>query len=597
VQAGDVLDAVGLVSEQPDGVVLAHALLADALIELVDERTRRTIHARLAGVCGDVDAVRHLLAAGEHDAAAELAVRAAATAPAAPAAHLLAMAVEARGHAADVRLRLDAAAALLAVNQPATADSIAAGVDDTAPLVDRAEAGLYRAQAAWLEGDERAAERHCDDALALVRGSGAAIETRLLVERVNQGVRLRLGDPSVIDDALDAWMAADRAGVDRSRARSLVGLALSHNGRPGWAEHFEAAAEIAREDGDVEQELSAMYWLVSAYGFYGPLRTAIDLGPGLIEATERHGLRRLHQHFVGAYLVQTLGTGDGGDEQVELARRLLRDDPLFRNRAQVDLVLAIALVDRGDPRGAADVLAAGRRYIRNDEDRSMLCVGQAELAWSNGDRAALSAALAELATCSRGFFGMNAFAESAAIHTLLHDDGPMEIPTFQTSLMPVVDVVHVERRGFESWRDGDARAAISTFADAAETWARRSFLRCAARCWLTAGELAGRAGDEHTARRHLSSAADLAARAGLSPILAMTQRAHDALERRRHRARLSRREVEVLELVAAGRTATQIAGDLGVGESTVVTHINSARLKLGARTRMQAASMIAGGVR
>ncbi len=69
------------------------------------------------------------------------------------------------------------------------------------------------------------------------------------------------------------------------------------------------------------------------------------------------------------------------------------------------------------------------------------------------------------------------------------------------------------------------------------------------------------------------------------------------LERSRHRLQLSRREVEVLELVAAGRTATQIAGELGVGESTVVTHINSARLKLGARTRRQAASMIAGGPR
>ena len=53
----------------------------------------------------------------------------------------------------------------------------------------------------------------------------------------------------------------------------------------------------------------------------------------------------------------------------------------------------------------------------------------------------------------------------------------------------------------------------------------------------------------------------------------------------------------MLELVAAGRTAPQIAVTLGVGESTVVSHINSARTKLGARTRMQAASMIAGRVR
>ena len=595
--AGDALDAVGLVREQPDGVVLAHALLADAITELIDDPTRRAIHCRLARVCDDMDAARHLLAAGEHAAAAEHAEHAASTAPPAAAAQLLAMAVEASGDAATVRLRLDAAAALIAVNQPTTADSIAAGVDETASAADRAEAGLYRSQAAWLMRDEREAERHCQDAIALVRQSGTPIETRLLVERVNQGVRIRLGDPSVIDDALDAWAAADHAGVDRSRARSLVGLALSHTGRPGWAEHFEAAAELARHDGDVEQELSAMYWLISAYGFYGPLRAAIDLGPELIWATARHDLPRLHQHFVGAYLVQVLGTGQGGGEQVELARRFLHDDPLFRNRAQVDLALAIALIDRGDTAGAADVLAAGRRFMRNDEERSMLCVGQAELAWSTSDQRALSVALDELSTCSRGFFGMNAFAESAAIHTLVHADSPMEIPSFQTSLMPVIDVVHVERRGFESWCDGDAGAAISAFADAAATWADRSFVRNAARCWLTAGELAGRAGDGKLARQHLSSATDLAGRWDLAPILTGAQRVLGELERSRHRLRLSRREVEVLELVAAGRTATQIAGELGVGESTVVTHINSARLKLGARTRRQAASMIAGGPR
>ena len=58
------------------------------------------------------------------------------------------------------------------------------------------------------------------------------------------------------------------------------------------------------------------------------------------------------------------------------------------------------------------------------------------------------------------------------------------------------------------------------------------------------------------------------------------------------RALLTRREVEVLELVAAGRTTARSPRRSEVGESTVVTHVNSARLKLGAQTRMQAASMV-----
>ena len=107
----------------------------------------------------------------------------------------------------------------------------------------------------------------------------------------------------------------------------------------------------------------------------------------MIEETERHGLRRLHHHFLGAYLVQIFGTGTATDEHVVLARRLLAEDPLFRNRAQVDLALAIGLVDRGDPAAAEQVLAVGRRFARNDEERSVLCVGRAELAWACGDRA------------------------------------------------------------------------------------------------------------------------------------------------------------------------------------------------------------------
>jgi DNA-binding CsgD family transcriptional regulator len=170
----------------------------------------------------------------------------------------------------------------------------------------------------------------------------------------------------------------------------------------------------------------------------------------------------------------------------------------------------------------------------------------------------------------------------------------MEIPVFQTSLMPIVDVVGSERAGFESWRAGDGEAAVTAFAEAASTWAQRSFPRFSARCALAAGELARRHGDTDAAHRHLCTAADVATRFQMAPTLAMTRAALGALERDHHRARLSPREVEVLELVAAGRTASQIAGALGVGESTVVTHVNSARTKLGARTRMQAATMITG---
>ncbi|HTX01836.1 MAG TPA: response regulator transcription factor [Acidimicrobiales bacterium] len=52
---------------------------------------------------------------------------------------------------------------------------------------------------------------------------------------------------------------------------------------------------------------------------------------------------------------------------------------------------------------------------------------------------------------------------------------------------------------------------------------------------------------------------------------------------------LSSREREVLELVAGGQSNRQIAGELGIGEQTVKTHVSSILAKLGLQDRLQAA--------
>ncbi len=55
-----------------------------------------------------------------------------------------------------------------------------------------------------------------------------------------------------------------------------------------------------------------------------------------------------------------------------------------------------------------------------------------------------------------------------------------------------------------------------------------------------------------------------------------------------YRAGLTRREYEVLRLVAAGNTNPEIAEELGLARNTVKTYLQSAMGKLGARNRVEA---------
>ena len=55
---------------------------------------------------------------------------------------------------------------------------------------------------------------------------------------------------------------------------------------------------------------------------------------------------------------------------------------------------------------------------------------------------------------------------------------------------------------------------------------------------------------------------------------------------------LSTRERDVLTLASEGLTSGEIAARLGLGRSTVETHVRSAMKKLGARTRAQAVFLV-----
>lgn len=119
-----------------------------------------------------------------------------------------------------------------------------------------------------------------------------------------------------------------------------------------------------------------------------------------------------------------------------------------------------------------------------------------------------------------------------------------------------------------------------------------------------------RLGQAEEAQASLSSASNVLRRCAepgiLTDLMAATERAAaensplpaPSRERRGQRPDgLTSREVEVFELLAAGRTNNEIAADLVVSVHTVERHLQNAYRKIGARNRGQAAAYIARAAR
>lgn len=580
----------GMITTTADGTIwFAHDLFRTAIEDALSPGRLRELRRDLVPELPPAEAAHHLFLLGEREAAARCARAAAADADPTARADLLALAADAWGAESSPRLILDAAAAAIDAHRPADARRLAAGLlaDGADPEI-RAEAGLHLARAAWLDGDPVGAAGAIADALLSVAGSGTEIEAQLVVEQAFVAVRHRVGDPSIVPLADAAVELATTAGVARARALNTAGLARSHTGAPGWDARFAAAYEAATAEGDPEEQLGAKYWLVSALGFYGPMPEAVAIGAEMVATTADLRARRWHHHFLGAHIVHLSARGEIPDAVVDKAVQLLRESPRFRNRAQVELALASALLDRGELDRCDDLIAAGTLAARGDEDIALLACARCELALARRDVAAMRAALDTIVESRAAFFGLNAVAESAAIHLAYGAPGQLAPPATVTTLTPVLDAVALERQAHEHQLAGELDAAVRTCGLAASVWEGRGLFRFARRARLGRAEIAAASGDLVRARRLLDETeADL-----LDVTTRRRAQLSGEIEVRRARQTLTAREREVLDQVADGLTSQEIATRLGISASTVNSHIDAAMRRLGARTRVQAASLV-----
>ena len=129
---------------------------------------------------------------------------------------------------------------------------------------------------------------------------------------------------------------------------------------------------------------------------------------------------------------------------------------------------------------------------------------------------------------------------------------------------------------------GEARGALGPLRDAHRVWLALDAPYEIARTRLLVSRACADLGDDEAARLELEAAREIFERLGAAPDLArLAGRAQGAHG-------LSRRELEVLRLIASGKTNREIASMLVISEHTVARHAQNTFRKIGVSSRSAA---------
>jgi DNA-binding CsgD family transcriptional regulator len=151
----------------------------------------------------------------------------------------------------------------------------------------------------------------------------------------------------------------------------------------------------------------------------------------------------------------------------------------------------------------------------------------------------------------------------------------------------MLDAMVAHAQGAVDLNEGDARAALLSLRRAWRVWQELEVPYEVARVRVLLGLACHALGDDDTASLELEAARDGFARLGAAPDLARIESLTRSASSD-HGHRLTRRELQVLRLVAGGETNKAIATELVLSERTVDRHVSNIFTKLGVTSRAAA---------
>jgi DNA-binding CsgD family transcriptional regulator len=153
---------------------------------------------------------------------------------------------------------------------------------------------------------------------------------------------------------------------------------------------------------------------------------------------------------------------------------------------------------------------------------------------------------------------------------------------------PFLTATAAQMMGAVLLASGDPEQALTFLRESWTTWQQLEVHYEAARARVLIARACERVGDIDGAKMHIDAAALVFERLGARPDLARLRPSGPSA--RGGVSDLSGRELEVLALVATGKTNRQIAIELGISEHTVARHLSNIFNKIGVTTRTAASA-------